>query len=321
MNQINIRLLKEQELSEADKIFRLAFGTFLGLPDPMTFSGDTNYMQRWYAYPKAAFAAEIDGQLVGSNFLSKWGRFGSFGPLSVHPNFWNQGVGKKLMETTMECFRNWQTQQICFFTFSRSPKHLYFYQNFGFMPRFLTAICTKYVVQKQQELQSIRYSQISQKQQNKCLQASQELTNNIYPGLDLQSEILAVENQRLGDTLFLWENGNLQGFAVCHYGAGTEAGSNTCYIKFGAINSGKNGSDRTPFRSRDRFAQLLNECEIFSNIIGMSKLVAGVNTSRHQAYLQILNMGFKIDILGVAMHSPNEQGYNRPDIYVINDYR
>ena len=27
MNKINIRLLQEQELSEADKIFRLAFGT------------------------------------------------------------------------------------------------------------------------------------------------------------------------------------------------------------------------------------------------------------------------------------------------------
>ncbi|MGD1703785.1 hypothetical protein [Dapis sp. BLCC M229] len=122
-----------------------------------------------------------------------------------------------------------------------------------------------------------------------------------------------MENQRLGDTLFIGKNGNLEGFAVCHYGAGTEAGSDTCYIKFGAVNSGKKGSER--------FAQLLNECEIFSNIIGMSKLIAGVNTSRHQAYLQILNMGFKIDILGVAMHHPNEQGYNRPDIYVIDDSR
>ena len=321
MNQINIRLLQEKELSEADKIFRLAFGTFLGLPDPMKFYGDANYMQRWYTNPKAALAAEIDGQLVGSNFLSKWGSFGFFGPLSVHPNFWDQGVGNKLMLATMECLRNWQTQQICFFTFSHSPKHLHFYQKFGFLPHFLTTICAKSVSQKQQQLQSVRYSQISPEQQKECLQASQELTDKIYPGLDLQSEILAVENQRLGDTLFLSENGNLEGFAVCHCGAGTEAGSDTCYIKFSAVNSGKKGSDRTPFPSSERFAQLLNECEIFGNIMGMSKLIAGVNTSRQQAYLQILNMGFKIEILGVAMHNPNEQGYNRPDIYVIDDLR
>ncbi|MGD1714017.1 hypothetical protein [Dapis sp. BLCC M172] len=65
MNETNIPLLQEHELPKADRIFRLAFGTFLGLQDPMKFSGNTNYMQRWYAYPKAAFAAEIDGQLVG----------------------------------------------------------------------------------------------------------------------------------------------------------------------------------------------------------------------------------------------------------------
>ncbi|MGK7922365.1 MAG: GNAT family N-acetyltransferase [Trichodesmium sp.] len=313
MNNINIRLLQEHELPKADKIFRLAFGTFRGLPEPMKFCGDANYMQRWYTNPKAALAAEIDGQLVGSNFLSKWGSFGGFGPLSVHPNFWDRGVGQKLMEVTMECFENWQTQQISLFTFSRSPKQLHFYQKFGFLPHFLTAICAKSVNQKEDKLQSIRYSQISPEQQKEYLEASQKLTNNIYPGLDLQSEILAVENQRLGDTLFLWENGNLAGFAICHYGAGTEAGSDTCYIKFGAVNSGTKASER--------FAKLLNECEIFSNIIGMSKLIAGVNTSRHQAYLQILNMGFKIDILGVAMHNPNQPGYNRPDIYVIDDYR
>ena len=161
MNKINIRLLQEQELSEADSIFRLAFGTFMGLPDPIKFYGDRYYMQRWYTEQKAVFAAEIDGQLVGSNFISKWGSFCFFGPLSVHPNFWNQGVGKKLMSATMEYLRNCQTQQICFFTFSQSPKHLHFYQQFGFMPHFLTSICAKSVSQKQQQLQSIRYSQIS----------------------------------------------------------------------------------------------------------------------------------------------------------------
>lgn len=313
MNQINIRLLQEQELPEADRIFRLAFGTFIGLQNPMEFAGNANYMQRWYTYPKGALAAEINGQLVGSNFAYHWGTFCCFGPLSVHPNFWNQGVGQKLMEATMECFKNWQTQQICLFTFSGSHKHLCFYQKFGFVPRFLTAICAKAVEKKQQQLQSIRYSQISEPQQKECLQASQELTHNIYPGLDLQSEILAVANHKLGDILFLWNNETVIGFAVCHYGLGSEAGRDTCYIKFGAVKPGKNASDR--------FTNLLDDCERFSNIIGMSKLVAGVNTSRDQAYFQMLNMGFKINTLGIVMHNPNQPAYNNPDTYVIDDYR
>jgi len=31
--------------------------------------------------------------------------------------------------------------------------------------------------------------------------------------------------------------------------------------------------------------------------------------------------GFRTDILGIAMHKPNETGYNRPDVYLIDDWR
>lgn len=72
---ITIRPLVENDLSEADRIFRLSFGTFLGISDPMTFGGDTDYVKsRFYSDPFAAFAAEVDGKLVGSNFTAKWGK-------------------------------------------------------------------------------------------------------------------------------------------------------------------------------------------------------------------------------------------------------
>jgi hypothetical protein len=37
---ITVRPLKENDLSAADKIMRLAFGTFIGLPEPLAFMGD-----------------------------------------------------------------------------------------------------------------------------------------------------------------------------------------------------------------------------------------------------------------------------------------
>ena len=40
-----IRSLRETDSKEADTIFRLSFGTFLGLPDPMSFFGDTDYIR------------------------------------------------------------------------------------------------------------------------------------------------------------------------------------------------------------------------------------------------------------------------------------
>jgi hypothetical protein len=66
-----VRPLEEADLPEADRIMRLAFGTFLGLPDPSGFLGDAAYVRtRWLADSAAAFAAEVDGVLAGSNFVS-----------------------------------------------------------------------------------------------------------------------------------------------------------------------------------------------------------------------------------------------------------
>lgn len=88
------------------------------------------------------------------------------------------------------------------------------------------------------------------------------LTDEIYEGLDLKSEITAVKTQRLGDTVLLWDRNNddagerrirtrrgkrrLMGLAVCHCGAASEAGSNTCYVKVGAVQPGPNAG-RTPW--------------------------------------------------------------------------
>jgi hypothetical protein len=38
--EIEVRPLREPDLDDADRIFRLAFGTFIGLPDPLAFGGD-----------------------------------------------------------------------------------------------------------------------------------------------------------------------------------------------------------------------------------------------------------------------------------------
>ena len=82
-----VRPLQESELPAADHIMRLAFGTFLCLPEPTSFLGDANFVHtRWKANPDAAFGAEVNGKLIGSNFASNWGSVGFFGPLTIHPS-------------------------------------------------------------------------------------------------------------------------------------------------------------------------------------------------------------------------------------------
>src|SRR5437762_2616266 len=80
-------------------IVRLAFGTFLAAPDPLTVFGDVELVRpRFAAAPDWAFAAELDGEVVGSNLAARWGSYGSFGPLSVHPDHWNRGIASRLLE-------------------------------------------------------------------------------------------------------------------------------------------------------------------------------------------------------------------------------
>jgi len=70
----------------ARQIISIAFGTFLGAPEPEKFWSDLDYAgTRWRADPTSAFAAEIDGELVGSNFATRWGVWGSLVRLQFAP--------------------------------------------------------------------------------------------------------------------------------------------------------------------------------------------------------------------------------------------
>ncbi|HEX4900418.1 MAG TPA: hypothetical protein VFV61_07785, partial [Pyrinomonadaceae bacterium] len=71
---ITVGLLKENELPDADRIFRLAFGTFIGLPEPEEFHKGGDYIRtRWITDPNAFFAARDQERLIGSNFGTNWG--------------------------------------------------------------------------------------------------------------------------------------------------------------------------------------------------------------------------------------------------------
>jgi GNAT superfamily N-acetyltransferase len=314
LKDITVRPLQENDLDEADHIMRLAFGTFVGLPDPTQFMGDADYVRtRWRANPGSAFAAEAEGRLVGSNFATRWGSVGFFGPLTIHPEFWDRGVGKRLMEPIVDLFNQWSTKHAGLFTFPHSQKHVGLYQKFGFWPRFLTALMSKQIDNRESGAKWTTFSQAQHGEREAIVKAARKLTDSIYEGLDLTSEIEAVANQDLGDTVLLWHGEELSGLAVCHHGPGTEAGSGTCYVKFGAV--------RTGSAAEEDFAHLLDACEQMAASAGLSRLFAGVNTARHEAYRQMLSRGFRTDIQGVVMSRPDEAGYNHPGVYLIDDWR
>lgn len=162
-------------------------------------------------------------------------------------------------------------------------------------------------------MQWTRFSEVSTAERDDVLRACREVTDAIYEGLDVANEIRAVAAQNLGDTILLSDNDRLAALAVCHVGAGTEAGGDVCYIKFAAVRP-------TP-TVEQHFGDLLDACEEMAFARNVSRLRAGVNTARHEAYRDMLGRGFRTDIQGVVMSRPNEAGYNRPGVYVIDDWR
>ena len=315
MPSFTIRPLPEKDLDDADRIFRVAFGTFIGLPDPLAFMGDADLIRtRWHADPESAFGAYVDGTLAGSNFAANWGSVGFFGPLTVRPDLWGSGVGTGLMEPVIERFDAWRTRVAGLFTFPHSTKHVALYRKFGFAPRFLTALMSKPVAPPADRRGVwTKFSDVPPAQREKMLEMCRSLTDAVYPGLDVTPEIHSVFRQQLGDTVLLWTNERLAGLAVCHTGRGTEAGTGACYVKCGAV--------RPTDTAATAFDALLSACEAYAADAGASRLVAGVNTARHEAYDRMAARGFRSDMHGVAMHRPNDAGYNRPGTFLIDDWR
>jgi GNAT superfamily N-acetyltransferase len=308
-----VRPLAPRDLDEADRVMRLAFGTFLGVPDPLTVFGDAELVRtRFAAAPGWAFAAELDGHIVGSNFATRWGSFGFFGPLSVRPDLWDRGIAHQLLAPVIELFDRWQLRQAALFTFAESPKHVGLYQRFGFWPQQLTAVMARELGPATARGSDARYSEVPGGERDATLERCRELTGALFEGLDVAHEIRAAEAQQLGDTVLLTDGSAIVGLAVAHCGAG-EAASGTCFVKFGAVRPGP--------AAGDLFEALLAACEQLAGERGAVRIVAGTSVARHDAYRRLMARGYRTQFHGVRMARPDEPGYSRRELYAIDDLR
>jgi len=310
------RSLAKRDLPAAQRIVRRAFGAFRGAPDLETFWTDFDYVYgRFGAEHTAAFAADVDGDLAGVNFATRWGSVGFFGPLSIRPDLWDRGLAQPLVQAASEKFQSWGVSHAGLCTFPHSTKHVWLYQKFGFYPRFLTPVMAAPVKPGVARLPPFaRHSELSAGERAQAEQASRELTDEIYEGLDLSAEIRTVAARNLGDTLLLWEGASrLAGFAICHWGPASEAGQGCLFVKFGAARPGSG--------AEARFAALLEGCAGLAEAAAMPNVLAGVNTGREEAYRSMLTHSFRARMHVLAMHRPNEPGYSRPGCFVMDDWR
>lgn len=310
-----VRPLLEEELGEADGIYRRAFGTFLSLPDPLSFDGDAQVVKcRWTADPDAAIALLENGALAGSNFVTRWGSVGLFGPLTVDPPRQGRGLAHPLVEAALRLLEAPQVAFRGLFTFAGSPKHVALYQRFGYWPASLSALMSRPVTGGAEAPEGVEYlSRLSPDEQAEALSACRELTDSVFSGLDVMGEILSVGEQETGETVFVRDGSRLSGLAVCQTGPGSEAGSGRAAVKFAAVRSGSGGGQR--------LGRLLKAVEAWAASVGASVVVAGTGSGRVGAWETLRAAGYRPFLQGITMHRERHPGYDREDVFVLDDWR
>ena len=311
---VHVRPMRADDVEAADRVLRLAFGTIRGLPDPSTAFGDRDLVRtRFRAAPECAWTAEVDGDVVGSVFATRWGSFGFLGPLTVAPGLWGRGIGSRLLEPVLEAFERWDLRQAGLFTFADSPKHLGLYQKHGFWPGALTVVASKEVGAATRGPYALASSE-AESRRSHVLDEARGLTDQVFPGLDVGREIAAALDQGIGDAVLLRHEGALEGVAVCHCGSGSEAGDDTCYLKFAAARPGESAGTS--------FERLLDACEAFAAESGLRRLVAGVDTGRLDAYRRLLARGFEVEQIGLSMRlRPDAPAFDTAAHLVLDDRR
>lgn len=102
--------LREAEPADAPQCAEIVFGAFGAIHDYHRFQRDfpaleaaSGLLDVFISHPMIwGVVAEIDGEIVGSNFLDERSPIRGVGPITVAPDGQNSGVGRRLMEAVIE---------------------------------------------------------------------------------------------------------------------------------------------------------------------------------------------------------------------------
>ncbi len=310
---LRIRALSEADLTHARGVHRKAFGTFLGIQPEKFRPGADCLGPRWRMWENGGVVALDGDRLVGSGLLMHWGTGCILGPLTVDPDSWGRGVARQLAGAMMEIIDAAQFEWTGLFTHPQSPMHVRLYEEFGFSMQRITAVQSKAVSRAVPLASSALFSTLREAEKMRCLSSLRALSDRVWPGLDWCREVQSVDAEKLGDTALLWSGDQLDGFAVIHAGEGSEASEKEALVKVSAIRHGVGGGKR--------FFHLLGLIDAAAVHLDLTKVVAGTNTGRHEAYRMMRAHGYRTEVNGVAMFRPAADIYNQPGKFVIDDWR
>lgn len=159
------------------------------------------------------------GKVVAFNIAHLSGTEAWMGPLAVHPDHQGHGLGKTIVTAGIEMLRESGATVIGLETMPRTMDNIGFYSSLGMTPGFLTLTVTidgVFGAAMSGRLHTVRLGALVGDELEEAIQRCRSLAASILPGYDFTRELRLTEDLALGDTLMLFDGGELIAFAVCH---------------------------------------------------------------------------------------------------------
>ncbi|MDT8716854.1 GNAT family N-acetyltransferase [Clostridium sp. 19966] len=186
---------------------------------------------------------ELDGKVVGYNFLHIWGALGWLGPIGVHPEYQGKGVGKELVEQTIKVLKEeYKVSTVALNTMPEIPYNVGFYMDLGFTPLKLSLNMIKkidfsntsnlenaYAAERLDITQEENYVEIEE--------ALKNISKEAFQDFDLTSELYLIKNKAFGTVFTLKAHDKIRGIVICYTKSLREENTKKLQIKLAVMDS------------------------------------------------------------------------------------
>lgn len=171
-----------------------------------------------YALEDAADGAMIwrdeRGHIAAFNMVHRSGAEGWMGPLAVRTEHQGGGMGKEVVQRGIEWLKSQSMSVIGLETMPRTMDNIGFYSRLGFLPGRLTITMT---LDAQNAIDGVRlFGRLSTRARDDVLAECRALVQQLLPGYDYTREITLTTDLSVGDTVLLYDDDRLVGFALAH---------------------------------------------------------------------------------------------------------
>jgi len=154
------------------------------------------------------------GHVVAFNMVHRSGVEGWMGPLAVRTEQQGSGTGKEIVTRGIEWLRSQGSAVIGLETMPRTMDNIGFYSRLGFIPGRLTITTT--LDAAFDETPARLLSRLSAGARADAISECRAMIDALLPGYDYTREIELTAELSLGDTVLLYEQDRLIGYALAH---------------------------------------------------------------------------------------------------------